>query len=255
MRRYRLRLRFSLRTMLAAVAVVAVLCAWSVAVWKRARDQDAVRALWLASHNLSVERPGPKWLRLVLPDRYRRKIVGAQIRVGCAAWSDDEGEQAANDDSERMHVGDASENERDDDGSDPDDELTPEEWERQEEELLQRLGRLPALRYLDINYCVLTPALSDVLAKLNQLRSLHVGLPFLNHAGRTTNLVWVGHLFRIEQLSLEQVASDELGFLAKLTSLKTLSLDLTDCKDDEPEIDKRLPDLDSFLGGTPMVGA
>lgn len=241
LRRYQLRLRFSLRAMLAAVAVVAVLCAWCVAVWKRANDQDELHALGLASHDLWVERPGPKWLRLVVPDRYRRRVVGANIYLDSLSLSDEEEQkQHATDNQEAIRDEEGPTSEADEDEPDLDGELTPEELVRQEGEVLKRLGRLPALRYLDINYGVLTPAMSDALAKLDQLRSLHVGLPFLNHPGRTTNLEWVGHLRRLEQLSLEQVASDELSCLANLTHLKSLSLDLTDCKDDESEMDRRV---------------
>jgi hypothetical protein len=86
LRRFQARLHFSLRTMLAAVAVVAVLCAWCAAVWKRADEQDTLAASGLAVNQLWVKRPGPKWLRLVVPDRYRRRVVGASISVDSTIW-------------------------------------------------------------------------------------------------------------------------------------------------------------------------
>lgn len=241
LRRYQPRLRFSLRTMLAALTVVALLCAWCAAVWKRADEQDALVASGLAAHQVWVERLGPKWLRLIIPDRYRRRVVGASICIQSTIWPDQvEEKQDTKVDQDGIHDGDERNNETQDDGSHSDDEIRSEEWERQEEELLERLGRLPALHYLSVGYGTLTPAMADSLANVQQVRILHVGIPYGNYPGRPTNLAWIGRLGQLEHLSLERVDSTELGFLANLTRLKSLTLDLTDCEDDESEMDKRL---------------
>jgi hypothetical protein len=89
------RWRFSLRWMLAVVALVSVLCAWCTAVWKRAEEQDALASSGLMVNQLWVERSGPKWLRLVVPDRYRRRVVGVSISIGSTIWAD-EAEQTQN---------------------------------------------------------------------------------------------------------------------------------------------------------------
>jgi hypothetical protein len=82
LRRYRPRLRWSLRTMFTAVALVAALCAWCAALRDRAKAQDPV--ISAASDpargcNLYFERWGPKWLDLVGADRFRRRVVGADV--------------------------------------------------------------------------------------------------------------------------------------------------------------------------------
>ncbi|HEV3024042.1 MAG TPA: hypothetical protein VGX76_16315, partial [Pirellulales bacterium] len=78
LRRYPPRLRWSLRTMLAAVGLLAVLCAWCTAARRLAQEQDAVIA-WVGDDDVYMERWGPKWLDLVGADRFRRRIVGARV--------------------------------------------------------------------------------------------------------------------------------------------------------------------------------
>ncbi|HVX11617.1 MAG TPA: hypothetical protein VHC22_10585 [Pirellulales bacterium] len=235
------RWRFSLRRMLAAVALVSVLFAWGAAVWKRADEQDALAASGSTVSQLWVERPGPKWLRLVVPDRYRRCVVGARIEIEGTIGAYEEGrKQNAEEDQERLADDDERNGEADDEGFDPDDEHTPEEWQRQHEKTLTRLVRLGALRFLSIAYDALTPAMTDTLANLQQLRILHVCIPSSSYPGRPTSIAWVGRLRQLEQLSLERVGSDELGCLANLVHLRSLTLDLTGCEDDESEIDRRL---------------
>jgi Leucine-rich repeat (LRR) protein len=106
--------------------------------------------------------------------------------------------------------------------------------------VLERLRRLSALRFVSLDYCATTPATADLLADLQQLKSLHVGQPVANWPGRPTNLAWIGKLRHLEELSLERAASDELACLADLRQLKSLTLDLTDCIHDESETDRRL---------------
>ena len=240
LRRWRLKVRFSLRTMMAAVALIAVLCAWGASVWKRAEEQDSLVASGLDASNLLVrKRVGPKWLGLVVPDRLRRCVVGAQIDIGRSPW-DDEAEMDAdqsenpNDDEQSLPM--------DDEGSEDFDEISDEDLDRREEELLKRLGRLPALRFLDIDCVRVTPAVAKALTELRQLRSLELqtmGRVWSEEA-RPVDLAWLGKLRQLEHISLLPVHSDDFASLSGVTNLKSLVVDLSDCEHDEPEIEKRL---------------
>jgi hypothetical protein len=79
-RRYQPRLRWSLRTMLVAVALVGAFCAWFVAALERAKVQDQLIAA-TPNRTIYVERWGPKWLDLFGADRFRRHIVDADLHV------------------------------------------------------------------------------------------------------------------------------------------------------------------------------
>jgi hypothetical protein len=89
LRRYRPRLRWSLRTMLAAVGLLAALCGWGAALRHRAKVQDPILSEAASSRTgyyLHLERWGPKWLDLVGAERYRRQIVGADVT--CSSQGD-----------------------------------------------------------------------------------------------------------------------------------------------------------------------
>jgi hypothetical protein len=69
--------------MLAAVARVAAFCGWFAAARNRANLQDPIIAE-LEQYNecVAVERTaGPKWLEFVVPDRFRRHIIGLDMRA------------------------------------------------------------------------------------------------------------------------------------------------------------------------------
>jgi hypothetical protein len=204
LRRYRPRLRISLRAMLAATALVAVLCAWCAAISNRADEQDALAASRWRGHHLWVERFGPKWFGLVIPDRYRRCVVGARINIRT--------------------------------------ETTPEDEDLEDVEVVKRLAQLPGLRFLAINYGVLTPAVTDALAELRHVRGLQLQfvMRFVDWRATPANLAWLGNLRQLDQLSLPPVVASDLACLTSLTRLESLTLDLSDCDDDEPEMDKRL---------------
>lgn len=238
-RRYRPRLRFSVRTMLAATAVIAILCAWGASIWKRARDQDELVASAVHfNSSFRVERWGPKWLGVVVPDRYRRKLVAASINIG--GWPEEEEEVGPDASLEEMQDVEASEGQTADEASDPDDEFTPQGVDRRDEELLRRLARLPALRFLAIQCGMLTPAMTDSLADMQQLRTLSVGMEFVGWPNWRADFGWLGNLRQLERLSLEGIGSDDLGRLTNLKRLNLLTLDLTDCEQDKAEMDKRL---------------
>lgn len=78
LRRYRPRLRWSLRAMLIAVALVATFCGWFVKARSRAMDQDP---LIDSLHRVKLTRWGPRWLDGLGADRFRRQIVGAHVYV------------------------------------------------------------------------------------------------------------------------------------------------------------------------------
>lgn len=85
LRYYRPGLRWSLRTMLVSVAVAAVCCAWFTAARDRANLQDALIAESGGEDGIGkimIERPGPKWLEFIVPDRFRRRIIGVDMTNG-----------------------------------------------------------------------------------------------------------------------------------------------------------------------------
>lgn len=83
-RRYRPRLRWSLRTMLAVIGLLALCAAWCASLRDRADAQDRLIADVDAMGGavLEMERWGPKWLGLVVADRYLRRINYARVYDG-----------------------------------------------------------------------------------------------------------------------------------------------------------------------------
>lgn len=83
LRRYRPRLRWRLRTMLAAVGIMAALFGWFAAARNRADTQDALIAVCQKNRTRAGiwnERFGPKWLELVGAERFRRYVRGVEFR-------------------------------------------------------------------------------------------------------------------------------------------------------------------------------
>ncbi|HUY91495.1 MAG TPA: hypothetical protein VMV10_22335 [Pirellulales bacterium] len=221
-RRYPPRLRFSLRTMLAGVALTAALCGWYVAARDRADKQDAF-VEWLAQlqgydddslgdwsgfeeDGVYVERRGPKWLGVIGADRLCRHIVGVRVAT---LYSNNE----------------------------------PEE----NRELFKRLARLPSLRFLDLEPDTdphspreLIPEMTAILGEMQQLRMLNFQcrgdyrLRNLDEYPQSTSnaaheyLAAIGKLTRLERLrlSISTDSSRDLACLSDLTNLKTLALDI-----------------------------
>jgi len=77
MRRYRPRFQWSMRGMLALVAAAGVLFAWCRGVYHRAEIQDPLIDMEMG--DLCIQRWGPEWLDIVGADRFRRRIVGAEV--------------------------------------------------------------------------------------------------------------------------------------------------------------------------------
>lgn len=145
LRRYRPRLRWSLRTMLLAIGVLAAICAWIAAARNRVNLQDELIAK-IGSNGIWVERRGPRWLDVVGAGNYRRRIAGVEVYL----TSQD----------------------------DPDDGQ-PQKYQQSKQEdlkLLKRLGRLPDLQYLIVQVDCFTPAMAAELSRYPQLRVLSLSL-------------------------------------------------------------------------------
>lgn len=213
LRRYRPRLRWSLRTMLASVVLAAVLCGWFAVARERANVQDPLIAL---HPSLWLEQWGPGWLRLVGGDRYCRRIVGASLTV------------AAPDD---RHDGKV------------------EEFLKR----LPRLPNLKYLFVgVEHLTSAMDDAFTRALRDAPQLRVLSIeGSLSFGHTDeeRVSRkcLAAIGQLTELEHLSLERVRldGDDLACLAGLTTLKTLRLDNVQPypRSQEAHLLRRLPEL------------
>lgn len=205
LRRYRPRLRCSLRTMLVAIGVLALLCAAIASARRRANLQDpliaAIHARW---GQVWVDHWGPKWLELVGADRFCWSIIGAEFRTGLLK------DNAAEDN----------------------------------EEILLRLGALPRLEMLWLASIEdLPPRMAERVAGMRQLRSLGVGLWGDDEQSARGWLDAIGRLSQLEHLELEGVIPDDgLEYLVGLADLKSLSLD-TKLYDQPRPLGRHLPVL------------
>jgi len=97
LRRYRPRLRWSLRTMLVITALAAAFCGWFTVASRRARQQDEIVALFYGSGRIAggredvwIERWGPRWLDLFGAERYCQHVAGASLPAGRDnQWTED----------------------------------------------------------------------------------------------------------------------------------------------------------------------
>jgi hypothetical protein len=146
LRRYRPRLRWSLRTMLAGVALAAMLCAWFVAVRNRMNLQEELTAkISGRGGQVWIERRGPRWLGVVGADRFRKHIFAVRVK------------RTLGDDLEYIQ--------------DEEDDL----------QLLEQLARLPRLQYLHLDDLAgFTPAMAGELCRFQQLRVLSIDLECLD---------------------------------------------------------------------------
>ncbi|HEV7226036.1 MAG TPA: hypothetical protein VGN42_25240 [Pirellulales bacterium] len=188
LRRHRPRLRWSLRTMLAAVGLAAALCGWFAAARNRANLQEPIIAE--GRSEIWVDRWGPQWLELIEADHLCRRLVGADLSPAV----------------DGMYVS----------------------ADQDVEDLLKRLTRLPELRYLFIEVECLTPGMVRALGELRNLRILSIKESGADDGAASSQecLAAVGQMTDLEHLHLEGVtiASESLARLAGLTNLKSLSL-------------------------------
>lgn len=217
LRRYRPRLRFSLRSMLVAVTLAAALCGWFIAAREQANLQDSLIVAFDAQRaRLWVERRGPKWLDLFGAERYRRHIVGAELEIVA------------------------------DNGDD-----------RESESLLEQLAQMPDLQYLSLETFRLTARRIEALSELRRLETLWLGVSELTgDSGGAMGgalrgmrrlraltispgtygisdadegmphecLAAIGAMERIEHLRIDgrTIARADLGLLAGMRNLKSL---------------------------------
>jgi hypothetical protein len=192
-RRYRPRLRWSLRAMLAGIGLSAAGCAWFVAARERAENNEQIfAAINGRKGEVWVERWGPKWLDLIGVDRYRQRIIGMELGSGLP--------------SRQMALRAGNEG---------------------DEDLIRRLARLPHMRYLFLNVDRLSPAIADALAAMPRLRTLSIQQPrivFNNQAVFGRCLEAIGNMAHLEYLDLSNVTGDRVSpeCLASLTNLKWL---------------------------------
>ena len=205
-RRYRPRLRWSLKSMLAAVGIFAVFCMWCVSLRDWANDQDRLIAAIRAQAdghlnrdgelygNVCFEHKGPKWLDLLGANRYTRRIVGVLLNH--------------------------------------DDDV---------DELLKRIGRLPDLRYLDLHLQKWTPGIAATLGEMRQLQTFRIEkktrtFPFWKPSSadafdeRNSDEIFgtIGKLKQLKVLTVSDVmfTNECLQHLAALTGLKSLRLEI-----------------------------
>lgn len=220
LRRYRPKPRWSLRTLLAFTALVAVLCGWYARARNRAAIQDPLISLrgGYGVPLVYVDRWGPKWLDVLGMERLRRRIVLA------SNWSLDSQQPAAEQQFLQLarapelrhltqfHV----------------DELTP--------TLAKALGSMRQLQTLEISTERLAPNLPAALSELTQLRTLSItwGRWGVQPEAAGDNevrlidecLAAIGNMTRLETLHLSGLPLHGRGLacLAGLKELKSLEV-------------------------------
>jgi hypothetical protein len=188
LRRYRPRLRWRLRTMLVAIGLTAALCAWFAAARKRANLQEP----------LIAEFKGP-YGRDVLVERWGPKwldLVGADLYR------------------REIVVAAPAKTFRADD--------------QEDEQHLKLLAQLPKLRVLRLKVDRLSPAMTDALGDMRQLRTLIIERSgWSSNAGDQTIsrrcLEALGKMARLEELNLIGLAIGDEN-LKNISTLKSLRL-------------------------------
>lgn len=247
LRRYRPRLRFSLRTLLAATALGAALCGWYAAARNRANVQDPFIAAMgpPPRGRVWVERWGPKWLNVVGADRYCRRIVGVELHAV------DEGD-------EDNDIGDQGERLLADLKRLPELRFLCFETERLTPEIAASLSELRGLEslWLEVDEAPVSSvqALAAALGGMRQLQALSLDLGFLDEdlisaKASPELLTAIGAMPQLEYLRLAgcEIAREDFALLAKLKNLKSLTLNRFSSAADEfppnPPLLARLPAL------------
>lgn len=236
-KRYRLRPRWGLRTMLAGVALVAVVCAWFVDARKRPEEEDTVVALLKPDNGMVyLKGRGPAWLDLFGASRVRRYLVGAYVRRVPRQLSELELFKKLAGFPHLRYL-------------DVQPYLLPEVepvlaemrqlrtlgihcpvWMHNREYKLATLvavSRLTELERLKVSVSVAGMGDLDPLARLTNLKSL--ALEVRDDVRAHDGLAAIGKLIQLEQLSLttRQSTSVDLACLARLTNLKALVIQCT----------------------------
>jgi hypothetical protein len=199
--RNRLPLRWSLQTMLVAMAAIATFCAWFAAARNRANRQDAL-AERLGDRFVYFDRWGPQWFDLLGADHLRRRMLGAMVEV--------------------RDTQDNAENNT---------------------ELFEHLTECGSLRFLDIQPYLYhgrpfrPSATATTFAAIRQVQVLNIDFTRDDpDESRYMTQEWLPALGRLTQLErlrvrMWQEGVDSLGYLATLTNLKTLTLDVCPSED------------------------
>jgi len=194
--------------MLAVVGIFAVFCMWCVGLRNRANVQDSLMA--------AIEVGGQGY-----PDG---TVFG---RVSLERWGPKWLDLVGADRFRRRIVGVLLRN-RDD-----------------IEERLKRIGRLPDLRHLDLEFHKWTPGMAATLGEMRQLRSLRIG-KLVSSAYEVDEclsdevLAAIGKLNQLKVFSLSgmKITNEKsLRHLATLTSLKSLRLEIPWNIEDRPELE------------------
>lgn len=254
LRRYRPRLRWSLRTMLFTVAVVAVLCGLFATARNRAETQDALIAKMAArgGENVWVERWGPKWLDFLGVDHFRRHFVGANMLAG---YGEDEKHQddlvvfdglSRSPELQFLHIKvlhctpDMSD--RLSRMQTPNLQNLALELDCLTPGIAEALARLPKLRALSLDVREISPGAEQWLGEMRQLRTLRINQGSYGDE-RLISRRWLSAVAKMTQLEHLQLARMTIGgeSLSGLTHLKSLSL--TQVSADEPPLLAQLPVL------------
>ncbi|HUY92127.1 MAG TPA: hypothetical protein VMV10_25520 [Pirellulales bacterium] len=238
LRRYRPRLRFSLRTLLAGMGLVAALCGWFASARNRANVQNPlIEAIGARGGRVWIERWGPKWLDLVGSDRLRRRIVGVEIN---AVGGDFRERQRLLGKFNRL----------------PDLQYFSLKAKLLTPEMAGPLSELHRVETLQIELGAVTRSsglvLADVLGGLRRLRVLSVdcGSSGLDvEVGSHECLAAISNMPQLEHVHLQgwTIAREDLALLAALTKLKSLTLNRVNIASKEsppdPPLLARLPAL------------
>ena len=219
MRRYRPRLRWSLRTMLGAVGLVAAFFAWCASIHDRAEMQDQLIADFDArgSAVIEMENWGPKWFSLIVAERYLRRINYARVydagphaellkRLGRSPdlrylelWLNEWTPEVAAAISDMPHVRKLRILLRKSEHylRNYDDDRVPHEW-------LAAIGKLKGLEKLDLEWSVISDDSLPYLADLTSLKTLY----------------WTDHIRWVERVDFDSRRS--LARLPQLPQLETI---------------------------------
>lgn len=212
LRRYRPRLRWSLRTMLAAVGLFAVICACFATARKRAELQEPIIA---SDRTVWVERWGPRWLEVVGVEPLCRRIVGVDV-------PDEEHAEEVLQQLDEL----------------PDLQYLSIEVSKLTPSMAAAFGELRQLPALSIRVNELAPDMGESLATaLRGMRRLRV-LSIEDNSGpngQYENQAWheilaaIGNATQLKSvwLDLGMIDSTSLGCLAGLTNLESLSIDFS----------------------------
>lgn len=198
-RRYRPGLRWSLRTMLVVTALAAAVCGWFTVASRRAGQQDEIIALFYGSGRV----PGGRehvWIERWGP-RWL-EVFGAERYC--------------------QHIAGASATVYSDD-----------QWT---EDVLNRLKELSDLRLFYLEGDRLSPAATETLNAMRQLRILSVSQwdvsPWdADNPASQACLAAIARMGRLEELRLENVSGEALADLGNLRQLRALHLEFAQSED------------------------